>query len=318
MITSRIHQKLSEQGLAGLLGAVFLKLAYRLNELADSRNLRRHGQDCSVPTIKTSQYNLFQASAHKVVGRYISVNNKDVLEVGGAQAGISAAAFLRDGAATVTVSGLNHISEETEIGDQRLRIMKADALDLTSHFEPCSMDIVYGLSIIEHIPEPKRFLEEINRVLKPGGVAYFEGNPLWTSPKGHHLWVATWNRPYRDRATANYLFSERQNTKSINPLPDWGHLLMSEQELTAYLEDRLLPNVDIECIIDWVFKSNNINRLTHSEIAKAYSTSSLILLEANTQRVDVPTQLLPVLRKKCGEGIDYGIIGVSYVLAKPD
>jgi hypothetical protein len=54
-----------------------------------------------------------------------------------------------------------------------------------------------------------------------------------------------------------------------------------------------------------------------SEIAEAYTTSRLIVLEANTARVDVPVDVQVALRKQCGHGIDYGIFGVTYVLAKP-
>jgi hypothetical protein len=100
-------------------------------------------------------------------------------------------------------------------------------------------------------------------------------------------------------------------------LPDWANILMPEEQLTAYLKGCLLPDTDIECIVDWVYASNEINRLTFQEIGEAYSTSKLIVLEANTQRVDVPAQLLLDLRRKCGEGIDYGVTGVTYVLAKP-
>jgi len=54
-----------------------------------------------------------------------------------------------------------------------------------------------------------------------------------------------------------------------------------------------------------------------SEIAEAYTTSKLIVLEANTFRVDIPHDVQLALQKPCGNRVDYGIYGVSYVLAKP-
>jgi ubiquinone/menaquinone biosynthesis C-methylase UbiE len=256
-----------------------------------------------------------QASAHWVLSRYISFEGKEVLEIGGSQSGEAALPFLSDGATRVSITGLDHVTEEKLIGE-KLRILRANALSLSSVFQPDSFDVVYGLSIVEHIPSPKVFLDEVHRVLKPGGIAYFEGNPVWTSPKGHHLWVATWGGLYEHKATANYLFNRFPNAKSTNPLPDWSHILMTEAEMREHLDEKGLPQIDIECIIDWVYLSDQINRLGMSEVAEAYSTSKLVVLEANTVRVQVPPEVEKLLRQHRGESIDYGISGVSYVLAK--
>lgn len=240
---------------------------------------------------------------------------KDVLEIGGAQSGEAALPFLNDGATSVSITGLDHVTDEKSVND-RLRILRANALALSDVFEPNSFDVVYGLSIVEHIPSPNIFLDELHRVLKPGGIAYFEGNPIWSSPRGHHLWVARWGGLYQHKATANYLFNGFPNTKSTNPLPDWSHLLMTADQMGDYLNSKSLPDVDIECIVDWVYNSDQINRLSMPEIAQAYSTSKLILLEANTVRSKVPPDIEWALRKRCGDGIDYGTRGISYVLLK--
>jgi SAM-dependent methyltransferase len=257
-----------------------------------------------------------QLSAHRVLSRYTSFEGKDILEVGGAQSGKSAYPFLKDRAASAIVTGLDHIEEEQANSELNLRILRADALSLSSVFEPCSFDVVYGLSIVEHIPSPKIFLNEVYNVLKPGGIAYFEGNPIWSSSKGHHLWIATLGGPYQYKTTANYLFRDWSGVKSTNPLPDWSHLTMTPDQMREYLAAKSLPSTDIECILDWVYHSDNINRLNMSEIAKAYTTSRLMVLEANTLRVSVPHDVELTLQKQCGDGIDYGIHRVTYVLKK--
>jgi SAM-dependent methyltransferase len=223
---------------------------------------------------------------------------------------------LKNGAASAIVTGLDHISEEKISGEYNLRVMRADALKLTSVFEPNQFDAIYGLSIIEHIPSPQIFLDQIYTMLKPRGLAYFEGNPIWSSPKGHHLWIATWGGPYQNRTTANYLFSEWPGAASTNPLPDWSHLLMTPDQMRGHLIEKSIPGNDIDCIIDWVFHSNELNRINMTEIAEAYTNSKLTVLEANSFKVDVPHDISTDLRKRCGDGIDYGIDGVTYVLAK--
>jgi SAM-dependent methyltransferase len=133
-----------------------------------------------------------QESAYDVLSRYVSFNGKRVLEVGGAQSCESAYPFLRGGAACVVVTGLDHVWREENGENSQLLIRKADALSLSRVFEPSSFDAVYGISVIEHIPSPKAFLAEVYKILKPGGLAYLQGDPLWSSRRGHHLWIATW------------------------------------------------------------------------------------------------------------------------------
>lgn len=258
-----------------------------------------------------------QLSAHKALSRYSSFNGKSILEIGGAQSCDSAYPFLMDGAASVIVTGLDHISEEKISKEYNLRVIRADALKLTSIFEPNQFDFVYGLSVIEHIPTPKVFLDQVYAVLKPGGLAYFEGDPIWSSPKGHHLWVATWGGSYKGKTSANYLFSEWAGAPSTNPLPDWSHLLMTPDQMKKHLAEKSVPAEDIDCIIDWVFHSNEVNRIDMTKIAEAYTNSGLTVLEAHSVRVDVPGTTLIDLRRRYGDGVDYGINGVAYVLAKP-
>ncbi|MFO0960137.1 MAG: class I SAM-dependent methyltransferase [Isosphaeraceae bacterium] len=281
--------------------------------------MRRVANKIERPTrqgVKPSVYN-HQLTAYQVLSRYISFVDKDVLEVGGTQSCESMYPFLRDGAASGVVTGLDHICEEQTDREYNLRVQRADALKLSAIFGPSRFDVVYGLSIVEHIPSPAVFLDEVYTVLRPGGLAYLEGNPLWSSPHGHHVWVATWGGAYQGRATANYLFSQFPGHTSTNPLPNWSHLLMSPGQMREHLANEKLPQIDIDCIIDWVFSSPEINRLALSDIAAAYGRSKLTVLEANTTRCDVPQDVLAALRERNGEGIDYGLWSVAYVLAKP-
>jgi SAM-dependent methyltransferase len=293
-----INKKLKQSGFRGLLASAMRHVASYVESQSANWKLNN------------------QLGAHRVLSRYTSFEGEDVLEVGGAQSCDSAYPFLKDGAASAIVTGLEHISQEQTNKELNLRVLRADALMLSSVFEPGCFDVVYGLSIVEHIPSPKVFLDEVYSVLKPGGLAYFQGGPIWSSPKGHHLWVATWGGAYQNKATANYLFSEWPGEASTNPLPDWSHLLRTPDQMRECLAEKSIPGADIDCIIDWVFYSDQVNRLNMSEIAKAYTSSRLIVLEANTARVDVPSDVQGALRKRYGEGIDFGIFGVSYVLAK--
>ena len=303
MNLSRINNKVKQSGYRGLFASALRRAASHVDSNNYAKTLKEHLSS--------------QTSPHRVLSRYTSFEGKDILEVGGTQSCDSAYPFLNDGATSVIVTGLNHISQEQTDREQNLRILRADALALTSVFKPCSFDVVYGVSIVEHIPSPKVFLDEVYSVLKPGGLAYFDGSPIWSSPKGHHLWVGTWGGAYQNKATANYLFNKYPGAESTNPLPDWSHLLMTPDQMRENLAAESIPSIDIECIIDWVYYSDKVNRINMSEIAEAYTTSKLIVLEANTNKCDVPRDVQLALRIQCGDGIDYGICGISYVLARP-
>jgi hypothetical protein len=156
---------------------------------------------------------------------------------------------------------------------------------------------------------PDKFLSQVFNVTKSGGFAFFDGNPIWPGPKGHHLWLIT--------PDAKYAF----NTSipgSTNPIPDWGHLLMGKPDLYQYLLDMDNgPNPEIsKKIVHQIYESNHVNRLMHSEIATAYSRSGFVVLDTGQMSTDVPQDILRVLRMKYGDKNDYGVQRVRYVLNK--
>jgi SAM-dependent methyltransferase len=313
---NRILNKMKLRSLARFPAALGRRVIGGLGRLRGHSDPRPDNGHEPVPTLETPGYVAFQETPQKVLRRYVSLKGKDILEIGGSQSCISAKAFLRDGARSVTVTGLDHITEETMSTDQGIKIARVNGLELAKHFGPSQFDIVFGLSIIEHIPDPRRFMEQVHYVLKPGGFAYFEGNPLWSSPKGHHLWVPSWGGNYMGKTSASYLFTELAGTVSTNPVPDWGHLLLGEEELTIRLRDQSIPESDITCIAHWIYSSDEINRLSFSEISEAYTNSALTTLEACIYRVDVPDEMLQQLRRKHGDSVDYGVTGITYVLRK--
>lgn len=314
----RLHDTYRRHGARGVVAGALRRAAGRLERPSRWRLPFRQTTGTATPTLMSPAYVRFQQMPHQVLSRYVEIAGTHVLEIGGAQACLSAHAFLDDGAARVTVTGLDHIIEGRTSADGRLSVMKADALDLRSRFEPGTFDLVFGLSVIEHIPQPERFLEEVHRVLRPGGLALFEGYPLWSSALGHHLWVTAGGGAYAGRTNNTYLFTRMDGVASTNPVPDWGHLLFGPTELATYLSDRSLPETDIACIIEWIYAANDINRLSTTAITRAYSTSPLVVREAVTQRVDVPPTTLDALRQRHGAGVDFGISGLLYVLARPD
>lgn len=64
-------------------------------------------------------------------------------------------------------------------------------------FEDESFDFIYSLNVMEHIANPERALQEMHRVLRPGGRALLQYSPLYYSDSGSHLpGTLGFNRPW--------------------------------------------------------------------------------------------------------------------------
>jgi ubiquinone/menaquinone biosynthesis C-methylase UbiE len=51
-----------------------------------------------------------------------------------------------------------------------------------------SVDVVICNQVYEHVPDPKRLIQEIHRILKPGGYCYFAGPNLLFPIEPHIFW----------------------------------------------------------------------------------------------------------------------------------
>lgn len=84
-------------------------------------------------------------------------------------------------------------------------------------FEDGAFDFVYSFSVFEHLPDPGTVLDEVNRVLRPGGACYLSLH-LYTSDNGCH--------------------DTRIFSGDRGDLPFWPHLRPSSESLVecnAYL-----------------------------------------------------------------------------------
>ena len=55
-------------------------------------------------------------------------------------------------------------------------------------FEDASFDCIFYVNIVEHLPTPEFFIEEFERVLRPGGQLLLSFGPPWRHPHGKHMW----------------------------------------------------------------------------------------------------------------------------------
>jgi ubiquinone/menaquinone biosynthesis C-methylase UbiE len=115
---------------------------------------------------------------------------KSVLEIG-CGIGTDTINFARHGAAVTAVD----LSEKSlEIAAQRaqifgladrIRFCHANAERLSDHLPPERYDLVYSFGVIHHTPHPDRVLEQIRKLVKPGGAVKIMVYHRWS-------WKALW------------------------------------------------------------------------------------------------------------------------------
>jgi 2-polyprenyl-3-methyl-5-hydroxy-6-metoxy-1,4-benzoquinol methylase len=104
----------------------------------------------------------------------------------------------------------------------------------TTAFFDGGFDVVLMYDSIEHVPDPKSFIEICGKTLRPGGVALILTCPLYYSAVGHHLWnhfpeeTVPWVHLYHD-------FEQRLAEANV---AEWG--LQRFRELNKLTRGQLL------------------------------------------------------------------------------
>src|ERR1700761_3211749 len=180
-------------------------------------------------------------------GRYRSFEGATVLEIGADKEGF-AAQMLVDAGARHVISTNFGAKWPREAGGPIER-MRLDARYMPATFAAGSVDIVFGVAVLEHIDRLDMFFEGASHVLNGGGTMYAHGGPIWTSAKGHHVGLKGEAMHYRF------------GTPQTNPIRDWSHLVLDKKTLAEDLAARDVPPGDAAAIAEQIYEADDRNRI---------------------------------------------------------
>ena len=132
-----------------------------------------------------------------------------------------------------------------ELDELRLPNLRAESVDVREMpFRDNSFDFVFSVALMEHVAELDTCLEEMHRILRPGGFYYFIQSPIWSCAQGHH---------YRHWDDASFA-----------AIPLFGHLTHSADEMRIALE-AASPPFPIDDCIDSIYTRRDLSRLSRNQ-----------------------------------------------------
>ncbi|MFN5516617.1 MAG: class I SAM-dependent methyltransferase [Cyanobacteriota bacterium] len=194
------------------------------------------------------------------------IKNKKVLEIG-LGVGTDHLNLARQGA---EMYGIDLTKKCVEVTGNRLKIfglqsylVNGDAENLP--FEEEVFDFVYSFGVIHHSPDTQKIIDEVHRVLKPGGkcfITVYNKNSIffwWTT----YLYNFLWKKSYKKRTLTQQISlieypnnSEDMIIRLYNP-NEFRVMFSSFSTIKCYVKQLLFSDI---AIIDRIFKDDHPNK----------------------------------------------------------
>lgn len=235
------------------------------------------------------------------------LEGKKILEVGAGQDGLLITRIIGKYKAEEAI-GINLVTyDQTLLNSCKIirgDIRKTDFLD--NYF-----DIIISSSVFEHIQNIDIAINEMYRVLKPGGFLYSHFGPIWSTSYGHHLYMSYNSKLYN---YWNFI------------LPPYCHLLLSPDELLEYCFNKTSNEELSKSIVKYIYESQDQNRLMYEDYERIICASKFEviflkgydhpILSAMYTSIEFP-KTMKLLRDKFPDYNNFLYDGITVLLKKP-
>lgn len=247
---------------------------------------------------------LYQRKTVDAFLKMLRSGTRDILEIGSdiqCEVAIAIAQRMRG-----VVVGINPSEEFSgnAVSELNANFLRGDGRCLP--FPDNSFDAVLSIATMEHVNGLEAFLSEVARVLRPKGLLYTSFAPIWSSAKGHHVYAVIGSKEARFWKPGK------------NPIPDYGHLLMTPKEMREYLHSGPCAEELIEPIVQWIYFEDSLNRCHYEQYVEAFKKSPLMIQYMLDLGYDSPdNETLEKLNSKYGSRCNFHCSSISAILRKP-
>src|SRR5262249_46164480 len=171
-------------------------------------------------------------------------------------------------------------------------------------------DVIVSSSAFEHIQTFEVAVEEMYRILRPGGYLFSHFGPIWSGTYGHHV-------------TLTYQGTLYNYWNLI--LPPYCHLLMTPEQVADSLA-RTHPPDFCRLVAEYVFTSEDQNRLFYEDYEAIITKSAFKVLLfkgydhwelSERYNVSVTPETFRLLQRKYPGRRHFAYDGITLLLAKP-
>lgn len=175
------------------------------------------------------------------------------------------AKYTRGQVVGINIGSMFPTEEAIAVAGPQVSLQNMSGLELD--FPDRCFDLVISANVIEHVPDPAKFIQEASRVLKPGGVCYMEAAPVWNGPRGHHVMecMVAESCPWESRFI---------DDGSI--IPDWSHLYLSRSQMSEVIGDKIDVRTK-EWVLTYLYDSNDLNKVSWEVIERAFADAFAIV-----------------------------------------